>query len=453
MVYLLENSCIIPNEDEEDQAMRMVDLIEKKRDGNELSTKEIEYIITKYTNGEIPDYQISALLMAIFYQDMTDREITDLTLAIAHSGDVIDLSPLDGIKVDKHSTGGVGDTTTLILAPLVASVGVTVAKMSGRGLGYTGGTLDKLEAIPGFQIELSDEAFIRIVNESKVAVIGQSGNLAPADKKLYALRDVTATVDSIPLIASSIMSKKIAAGADAIVLDVTTGDGAFMKNIEDARRLAKTMTSIGKLAHRQTVAVISDMSEPLGEAIGNSLEVVEAIETLNGNGPEDLLEMCYALGSQMVVLANQAATIEEARSLLQEALESGKALDKFKEMIRNQGGDDSIVDQPERLLTAEYVVELPAKASGIVSKLVANELGIAAMMLGAGRKTKEDDIDHAVGLKLNKKIGDPVKEGESLLTIYSNTKEISSVQELLYQNIQISDSAEKPTLIHDIITE
>lgn len=433
--------------------MRMVDLIEKKRDGNELSTKEIEYIITKYTNGEIPDYQISALLMAIFYQDMTDREITDLTLAIAHSGDVIDLSPLDGIKVDKHSTGGVGDTTTLILAPLVASVGVTVAKMSGRGLGYTGGTLDKLEAIPGFQIELSDEAFIRIVNESKVAVIGQSGNLAPADKKLYALRDVTATVDSIPLIASSIMSKKIAAGADTIVLDVTTGDGAFMKNIEDARRLAKTMTSIGKLAHRQTVAVISDMSEPLGEAIGNSLEVVEAIETLNGNGPEDLLEMCYALGSQMVVLANQAATIEEARSLLQEALESGKALDKFKEMIRNQGGDDSIVDQPERLLTAKYVVELPAKSSGIVSKLVANELGIAAMMLGAGRKTKEDDIDHAVGLKLNKKIGDPVKEGESLLTIYSNTKEISSVQELLYQNIQISDSAEKPTLIHDIITE
>ena len=433
--------------------MRMVDLIEKKRDGNELSTKEIEYIITKYTNGEIPDYQISALLMAIFYQDMTDREITDLTLAIAHSGDVIDLSPLDGIKVDKHSTGGVGDTTTLILAPLVASVGATVAKMSGRGLGYTGGTLDKLEAIPGFQIELSDEAFIRIVNENKVAVIGQSGNLAPADKKLYALRDVTATVDSIPLIASSIMSKKIAAGAGAIVLDVTTGDGAFMKNIEDARRLAKTMTSIGKLAHRQTVAVISDMSEPLGEAIGNSLEVVEAIETLNGNGPEDLLEMCYALGSQMVVLANQAATIEEARSLLQEALESGKALDKFKEMIRNQGGDDSIVDQPERLLTAKYVVELPAKSSGIVSKLVANELGIAAMMLGAGRKTKEDDIDHAVGLKLNKKIGDPVKEGESLLTIYSNTKEISSVQELLYQNIQISDSAEKPTLIHDIITE
>lgn len=433
--------------------MRMVDLIEKKRDGNELSKEEIEYIVTNYTNGKIPDYQVSALLMAIFYQDMTNEEITNLTLAIANSGDVIDLSSLEGIKVDKHSTGGVGDTTTLILAPLVASVGVTVAKMSGRGLGYTGGTLDKLEAIPGFQIELSDEAFVRIVNESKVAVIGQSGNLAPADKKLYALRDVTATVDSLPLIASSIMSKKIAAGADAIVLDVTTGDGAFMKNIEDARRLAKTMTSIGKLANRETVAVISDMSEPLGEAIGNSLEVVEAIETLQGNGPEDLVEMCYALGSQMVVLAGKAKTIDEARTLLQEALESGKALAKFKEMIQNQGGDPTIVEQPERILTARYTMELPAKQSGVVSKIVANELGIAAMMLGAGRKTKEDDINHAVGLKLHKKIGDTVTKGESLLTIYSNDKEISSVIELLYKNIEIGESAMKPTLIHDIITE
>ncbi|HAQ2031778.1 TPA: pyrimidine-nucleoside phosphorylase, partial [Enterococcus faecium] len=403
--------------------MRMVDLIEKKRDGNELSKEEIEYIVTNYTNGKIPDYQVSALLMAIFYQDMTNEEITNLTLAIANSGDVIDLSSLEGIKVDKHSTGGVGDTTTLILAPLVASVGVTVAKMSGRGLGYTGGTLDKLEAIPGFQIELSDEEFVRIVNESKVAVIGQSGNLAPADKKLYALRDVTATVDSLPLIASSIMSKKIAAGADAIVLDVTTGDGAFMKNIEDARRLAKTMTSIGKLANRETVAVISDMSEPLGEAIGNSLEVVEAIETLQGNGPEDLVEMCYALGSQMVVLAGKAKTTDEARTLLQEALESGKALAKFKEMIQNQGGDPAIVEHPERILTARYTMELPAKQSGVVSKIVANELGIAAMMLGAGRKTKEEDIDHAVGLKLHKKIGDTVTKGESLLTIYSNDEE------------------------------
>lgn len=417
--------------------MRMVDLIEKKRDGNELSKEEIEYIVTNYTNGKIPDYQVSALLMAIFYQDMTNEEITNLTLAIANSGDVIDLSSLEGIKVDKHSTGGVGDTTTLILAPLVASVGVTVAKMSGRGLGYTGGTLDKLEAIPGFQIELSDEEFVRIVNESKVAVIGQSGNLAPADKKLYALRDVTATVDSLPLIASSIMSKKIAAGADAIVLDVTTGDGAFMKNIEDARRLAKTMTSIGKLANRETVAVISDMSEPLGEAIGNSLEVVEAIETLQGNGPEDLVEMCYALGSQMVVLAGKAKTTDEARTLLQEALESGKALAKFKEMIQNQGGDPAIVEHPERILTARYTMELPAKQSGVVSKIVANELGIAAMMLGAGRKTKEEDIDHAVGLKLHKKIGDTVTKGESLLTIYSNDEEITSVIELLLSLIHI----------------
>lgn len=433
--------------------MRMVDLIEKKRDGNELSKEEIEYIVTNYTNGKIPDYQVSALLMAIFYQDMTNEEITNLTLAIANSGDVIDLSSLEGIKVDKHSTGGVGDTTTLILAPLVASVGVTVAKMSGRGLGYTGGTLDKLEAIPGFQIELSDEEFVRIVNESKVAVIGQSGNLAPADKKLYALRDVTATVDSLPLIASSIMSKKIAAGADAIVLDVTTGDGAFMKNIEDARRLAKTMTSIGKLANRETVAVISDMSEPLGEAIGNSLEVVEAIETLQGNGPEYLVEMCYALGSQMVVLAGKAKTTDEARTLLQEALESGKALAKFKEMIQNQGGDPAIVEHPERILTARYTMELPAKQSGVVSKIVANELGIAAMMLGAGRKTKEEDIDHAVGLKLHKKIGDTVTKGESLLTIYSNDEEITSVIELLYKNIEIGESAMKPTLIHDIITE
>ncbi|HFU5893238.1 TPA: pyrimidine-nucleoside phosphorylase [Enterococcus faecium] len=433
--------------------MRVVDLIEKKRDGNELSKEEIEYIVTNYTNGKIPDYQVSALLMAIFYQDMTNEEITNLTLAIANSGDVIDLSSLEGIKVDKHSTGGVGDTTTLILAPLVASVGVTVAKMSGRGLGYTGGTLDKLEAIPGFQIELSDEEFVRIVNESKVAVIGQSGNLAPADKKLYALRDVTATVDSLPLIASSIMSKKIAAGADAIVLDVTTGDGAFMKNIEDARRLAKTMTSIGKLANRETVAVISDMSEPLGEAIGNSLEVVEAIETLQGNGPEDLVEMCYALGSQMVVLAGKAKTTDEARTLLQEALESGKALAKFKEMIQNQGGDPAIVEHPERILTARYTMELPAKQSGVVSKIVANELGIAAMMLGAGRKTKEEDIDHAVGLKLHKKIGDTVTKGESLLTIYSNDEEITSVIELLYKNIEIGESAMKPTLIHDIITE
>ncbi|MCJ0593793.1 pyrimidine-nucleoside phosphorylase [Enterococcus cecorum] len=435
--------------------MRMVDLIAKKRDGQSLSKEEIEWIVTGYTNGEIPDYQMSALTMAIFYQDMTDQEITILTLAMANSGDVVNLENIEGIKVDKHSTGGVGDTTTLVLAPLVASVGVPVAKMSGRGLGYTGGTLDKLEAIPGFQIELSEEKFVELVNESKVAVIGQSGNLAPADKKLYALRDVTATVDSIPLIASSIMSKKIAAGADAIVLDVTTGDGAFMKNIEDAKRLASTMVQIGKLANRQTMAVISDMSQPLGEAIGNSLEVVEAIETLQGKGPKDLEEMCYVLGSQMVVLAKKADTLEQAREMLEEALHSGKAFAKFKEMVANQGGDVSVIDHPEKLLTAKYEIELPAKQSGVITKLVANELGIAAMMLGAGRKTKEDTIDFAVGLKLRKKVGEAIQEGESVLTIYANqpAEEIQDVVALLYQNIEIGPSGQEPPLIHGIITE
>ncbi len=435
--------------------MRMVDLIAKKRDGQSLSKEEIEWIVTGYTNGEIPDYQMSALTMAIFYQDMTDQEITDLTLAMANSGDVVNLENIEGIKVDKHSTGGVGDTTTLVLAPLVASVGVPVAKMSGRGLGYTGGTLDKLEAIPGFKIELSEDKFVELVNESKVAVIGQSGNLAPADKKLYALRDVTATVDSIPLIASSIMSKKIAAGADAIVLDVTTGDGAFMKNLEDAKRLASTMVQIGKLANRQTMAVISDMSQPLGEAIGNSLEVVEAIETLQGRGPKDLEEMCYVLGSQMVVLAKKADTLEQAREMLEEALHSGKAFAKFKEMVANQGGDVSVIDHPEKLLTAKYEIELPAKQSGVITKLVANELGIAAMMLGAGRKTKEDTIDFAVGLKLRKKVGEAIQEGESVLTIYANqpAEEIQNVVALLYQNIEIGPSGQEPPLIHGIITE
>ncbi|MBO1304786.1 pyrimidine-nucleoside phosphorylase [Enterococcus sp. 669A] len=433
--------------------MRMVDLIEKKRDGNTLTKDEIEFIINGYTAKDIPDYQMSALLMAIFYQDMTDEEISNLTLAMANSGEIIDLSSIEGIKVDKHSTGGVGDTTTLVLAPLVASVGVPVAKMSGRGLGFTGGTLDKFESIPGFRIELSDQEFIDIVNKSKVAVIGQSGNLAPADKLLYALRDVTGTVDSIPLIASSIMSKKIAAGADAIVLDVTTGEGAFMKNIDDAKRLAQTMVRIGKLAGRQTMAVISDMSEPLGEAVGNSLEIVEAIDTLKGEGPEDLTEMCYVLGSQMVVLAKKADTLDDARQMLKEALESGKALEKFREMIKDQGGDSSVVDHPEQLLTASHESELPAKSSGYVTKLVANEIGIAAMQLGAGRRTKEDAIDHAVGIKLHKKIGDKVEEGESLLTIYANTTELQEVENLLYENIEIGDQAVEPTLIHGIVTE
>lgn len=430
----------------------MVDLIEKKRNGKALSKEEINFVIKEYTNGTIPDYQMSALLMAIFYEDMTDEEITDMTLAMAESGDVIDLSAVDGIKVDKHSTGGVGDTTTIVLAPLVASVGVPVAKMSGRGLGHTGGTIDKLEAIPGFSIELGNQEFIDLVNQTNVAVTGQSGNLAPADKKLYALRDVTATVDSIPLIASSIMSKKIAAGADAIVLDVTTGDGAFMKDQKQAERLAKTMVQIGHLAGRETIAVISDMSQPLGNAIGNSLEVVEAIDTLKGKGPEDLLEMVYALGSQMVLLAGKAATLAEAQTMLTEALENGKALDKFKEMIRNQGGDDSIVENPDKILTAKYKIELPALKSGVIQKLRADEIGIAAMMLGAGRKTKEDQIDYAVGLQLHKKVGDPVNKGDSLLTIYANQENVEEIEKILYDNIEIGEEGAAPDLIRKIVT-
>jgi pyrimidine-nucleoside phosphorylase len=433
--------------------MRMVDVIEKKRDGKQLTKAEIQFVIDGYTNGSIPDYQVSAFLMAIFYQDMTDEEITNMTLAMAESGEMADLSSIQGVKVDKHSTGGVGDTTTLILAPLVASVGVNVAKMSGRGLGYTGGTIDKLEAIPGFKVELTEERFATLVNQTKVAVIGQSGNLAPADKKLYALRDVTATVDSIPLIASSIMSKKIAAGADAIVLDVTTGEGAFMKSLTDARRLAETMVRIGKLANRRTMAIISDMSQPLGEAVGNSLEVIEAIETLQGKGPQDLLEMCYVLGSQMVVLANKAQTLAEARAMLETALTTGQALAKFREMIVNQEGDATVIDQPEKLLTAKYQFELPAKAAGVVQKIVANEIGIAAMLLGAGRATKEDVIDYGVGLKLHKKVGMSVEKGESLLTIYANQEDISEVTALLYDNIHIGPAGTEPPLIHDIITE
>ncbi|QIL45974.1 pyrimidine-nucleoside phosphorylase [Vagococcus coleopterorum] len=433
--------------------MRMIDLIEKKRDGGQLTKEEINFFVEGYTDGSIPDYQASAFLMTIFYKDMTDEEITNLTLAMANSGDVIDLSSIDGVKVDKHSTGGVGDTTTIVLAPLVASVGVPVAKMSGRGLGHTGGTIDKLEAIPGFQVEIENDNFIKLVNESQVAVTGQSGNLAPADKKLYALRDVTATVDSIPLIASSIMSKKIASGADAIVLDVTTGDGAFMKNIEDARRLAKTMVRIGNMAGRNTMAVISDMSQPLGEAIGNSIEIEEAIETLKGNGPEDLTEMVYVLGSQMVVLAGKASSLEEAREMLVEALESGKALETFKVMIANQGGNPDIVDDPSKMDQAKYVVDIPAKETGWVNEIHAENVGIAAMILGAGRKTKEDSIDYSVGVKLHKKVGMKVEAGETLVTIYANTEDLDAVTNMLYDNISIGSEVEEPALVRDIITE
>lgn len=433
--------------------MRMVDIIEKKRDGKELTKAEINFVVTGYTKDEIPDYQVSALAMSIFFNDMTNEEIANLTLAMAESGEMIDLSAIKGIKVDKHSTGGVGDTTTIVLAPLVAAVGVPVAKMSGRGLGHTGGTIDKLEAIPGFNVEISNEDFIEFVNRDQVAVIGQSGDLAPADKKLYALRDVTGTVDSIPLIASSIMSKKIAAGADAIVLDVTTGDGAFMKNEKDAERLARTMVQIGKLANRQTMAIISDMSQPLGLAIGNSLEIKEAIDALNGQGPEDLMEMVYVLGSQMVVLAKKAETLAEARKMLEEAIQSGAAIEKFKVMVRNQGGDASVIDHPEKLPQAKYVIDLPAKKSGVVSEMVADQLGIAAMILGAGRRTKEDQIDFSVGLMLRKKVADSVVEGETLVTIYANSPDVEDVKAKIYESITIAETAEEPVLIHQIITE
>ena len=433
--------------------MRMVDIIEKKRDGHELTTAEINFFIEGYIKGEIPDYQASALAMAIFFQDMTDRERADLTRAMVESGDTIDLSAIDGVKVDKHSTGGVGDTTTLVLAPLVASLGVPVAKMSGRGLGHTGGTIDKLESIAGFHVELTREQFIDLVNRDKVAVIGQSGNLTPADKKLYALRDVTGTVNSIPLIASSIMSKKIAAGADAIVLDVKTGDGAFMKTQEDAEKLAHAMVRIGNHVGRKTIAIISDMSQPLGFAIGNAFEVKEAIETLQGKGPKDLTELVLTLGSQMVILAGKAKTSEEAKEMLLDAIHSGKALAKFKEFLANQGGDASIVDDLTKLPQAKYKIELPAKQSGYISRMVADEIGVASMILGAGRATKEDVIDLAVGLVLHKKVGDKVEEGESILTIYSNRENVEDVKQKLYDNIFIADTATAPTLIHTVITE
>ncbi|MEB6269311.1 pyrimidine-nucleoside phosphorylase [Staphylococcus epidermidis] len=433
--------------------MRMIDIIEKKRDGKSLTKEEIEFFVNGYTHGEVPDYQASSLAIAIFFQDMNDEERAALTMSMVNSGEKIDLSDINGIKVDKHSTGGVGDTTTLVLAPLVAAVGVPVAKMSGRGLGHTGGTIDKLESVKGFNVEISEKDFIKLVNDNQVAVIGQSGNLTPADKKLYALRDVTGTVNSIPLIASSIMSKKIAAGADAIVLDVKTGSGAFMKTLDDAEALAHAMVRIGNNVGRNTMAIISDMSQPLGNAIGNALELKEAIATLKGNGPKDLTELVLTLGSQMVVLAEQAASLDEARQMLIDAIKTGKALNKFKTFLSNQGGDDSIVDSPEKLPSAKYQVEFKAKKDGYITEIIANEIGVASMMLGAGRQTKEDVIDLGVGIVLNKKVGEHVEKGENILTIHTNTKEIDDILYKLDNSITIESKGEAPTLIHKIITE
>lgn len=424
--------------------MRMYDVILKKRNNLELNKEEIDFFINGFTEGTIPDYQASALLMAIYFNGMNKRETADLTMAMAKSGDRLDLSKINGIKVDKHSTGGVGDKTTILLAPMVASCGVPVAKMSGRGLGHTGGTIDKLESIPGFSVSIPEEQFINNVNKLGLALVAQTGCLAPADKKIYALRDVTTTVDSIPLIASSIMSKKIASGADAIVLDVKVGDGAFMKDEESATLLAREMVEIGNNVGVKTIAVISDMNQPLGYAVGNSLEIIEAINTLKGNGPLDLLELCFALGSNMLLLAKRVDTLEEGRALLKENIDNGNALNKLKEFVLAQGGDISYIDDTSKFESAKYKIEVIAESNGMVTKINAQEVGIIAMEIGAGRATKEDKIDLSVGIVFNKKCSDKVKEGDILAVIYANDKDKGEkARQKLLKNIIIGDSLEK----------
>ncbi|GAB6170291.1 pyrimidine-nucleoside phosphorylase [Clostridium carnis] len=433
--------------------MRMYDVILKKRKGEELSKEEIEFFVKGFTNGSIPDYQASALLMAIFFNKMSKKETADLTMAMVNSGDKIDLSSIKGVKVDKHSTGGVGDKTSICLTPLVASLGAPVAKMSGRGLGHTGGTIDKLEAFDGFSVELSEEDFIKNANNIGIALTGQTGNIAPADKKIYALRDVTATVDNLSLIASSIMSKKIASGADAIVLDVKVGDGAFMKTPEAAKELARAMVDIGTSVNRKTIGVISDMDQPLGYAIGNSLEVIEAIELLKGNGPKDLLELVLTLGSYMLVCGKIASNFEEGKELLIKNIENGKGLEKLKEFVEAQYGDSSFVDDTSKLPKAEYVIAVKAKDEGYISKINAEAFGIIAMELGAGRETKESVIDLAVGIVLNKKRGDYIKEGDVLAYIHSNDmrKAEKANNDILKNIIITKDNTNNIPLIYDVI--
>jgi pyrimidine-nucleoside phosphorylase len=433
--------------------MNMVDIISKKKSNMELDTEEINYFIENYTNGKIPDYQVSALLMAICFQKMNMRETSDLTMAMVNSGDILDLSNIEGIKVDKHSTGGVGDTTTLVLTPMVAALGIPVAKMSGRGLGHTGGTIDKLESFTGFSVEITEEQFIYNVNNNKIAIMGQTADLAPADKKLYALRDVTSTVENISLISSSIMSKKIAAGADAIVLDVKVGDGAFMKSFEDAKELAEAMVSIGKSVNRNTVAVISDMDQPLGFAVGNALEVKEAIDTLNGCGPEDLLELCLTLGSNMVVLAQKAKTIEEARKMLLKVIEDKSALKKLKQFIASQGGNPSQVDYTELLPKAKYIVEVKSEVEGYISRIDSQHIGLIAMQLGAGRATKEDNVDLAVGIVLNKKRGNKVYKGETLAYIHANDEgKIEEATKDIIESYHVTEeSAKDIPLVYGVV--
>lgn len=421
--------------------MRMYDLIYKKRNGTPLNREEIRFMIDGYTKGEIPDYQMSAMMMAIYFIGMNEDETLELTMAMAESGDMLDLSAINGRKVDKHSTGGVGDKTSLALGPMVAACGLKVAKMSGRGLGHTGGTIDKLESFPGFSTEIPTDKFIENVNKIGISIMGQTKNLAPADKKLYALRDVTATVDNMSLIASSIMSKKLAAGADAIVLDVKTGSGAFMKKEEDSFALAKEMVSIGNNAGRKTIAVISDMDQPLGNAVGNALEVIEAIETLKGNGPEDFVELCLTLGSYMLLAGEIASDIAQARTMLMEAIESGKALDKLAEFIEAQGGDREYVYHPEKFTLANIQEEIVAPVEGYITHIECDEIGICSLILGGGRETKESEIDLSVGFYLKKKVGDYVKAGESLATIYANDKsKLESAKERFLKAYSYSDS-------------
>ena len=425
--------------------MRAVDLIQKKRDGQELTSNEIKWLVEGYVAGTVPDYQMSAFAMAVYFKGMTTREISDLTMNMVKTGQEFDLSAIDGVKVDKHSTGGVGDKVTLILAPLVASFGVPVAKMSGRGLGHTGGTLDKLEAIKGYQVERSQEDFIRQVQDIGVSVIGQSDQLVKADKLLYALRDVTATVDTIPLIASSVMSKKIAAGADAILLDVTVGEGAFMKTVEEARELAQTMVDLGKAVGRKTVAVITDMSQPLGRAIGNRLEILEAIEILQGKGREDISHFICELAQIMLGLANVEKTVEEVR----QHLENGQALAKFEEMVAAQGGDLEDLYRPVKVA---HVVDILAQESGVISALPAMEFGLYAMRLGAGRAVKSDDLDYETGIVFEKKVGDSVQKGEIVAKVYTNGKISPQLVTDFQKYVKINDSVQSLREIIEIIS-
>lgn len=419
--------------------MRMYDIISKKRDGHALSDEEIQFFVDGYVAGAIPDYQVSALLMTIYFQGMTPQETAALTLRMARSGDMIDLSSIDGIKVDKHSTGGVGDKTTLIIAPIVASLGVRVAKMSGRGLGHTGGTIDKMESIPGLRTALDEQTFFEIVRKVGVSVVGQTGNLVPADKKLYALRDVTATVNSLPLIASSIMSKKIAAGSDRILLDVKTGNGAFMKTVEDSIALAQEMVSIGKQVGKTTIALITDMDRPLGCAIGNALEIQEVCETLQGRGPKDLMEVCLALASNMLVLAEKG-NLDTCRALAQRQIENGAAFDKLKEMIAAQGGDASVLDDYKKFPQAAVCRAVVARKSGYLYSIDTERCGIAAVELGAGREKKEDAIDYSAGIVLRKRMGEPVREGEIIADFYtSELEKFYAAEELFQQSIVIKE--------------